>query len=171
MRGIKHLILALINPLAWLMFSLGLVRRSLNIALVIAPLVITGYVLGLPHGPKGVALAYSTAMTLWIVPHIAWCVHGTVVSFRDIVVAIGRPLLSGFAAAALAFGVQLLYGPWLSPLPRLVLGVTVLLGAYLGMLMYVMGQKAFYLGLLQGMRSRAPVDEGNPVVSADVKNP
>ena len=160
------LIFALINPLAWLLFSTGLVRRSLNIALVIAPLVITGYVIGLPYGPKGVALAYSAAMMLWVVPHIAWCVHGTVVSFRDMVMAVSRPLCAGFAAAAFAFGMQLLYGQLLSPLPRLALGVTVLLSAYLGMLMYVMGQKAFYLGLLRGIRSRAPVEEGNALVSA-----
>jgi O-antigen/teichoic acid export membrane protein len=160
------LIFALINPLSWLLLSAGLVRRSLNIALVIAPLVITGYVIGLPYGPKGVAFAYSAVMTLWVVPHIAWCVYGTVVSFRDMVVAVSRPVLAGFAAAGFAFGVQLLYGPWLSPLPRLVLGVTILLGAYLGVLMYVMGQKAFYLGLLRGMRSRAPVEAGYALVSA-----
>jgi len=159
------LIFALINPLSWLLLSTGLVRRSLNIALVIAPLVIAGYVIGLPYGPKGVALAYSAVMTLWVVPHIAWCVHGTGVSFRDIAVAVSRPLLSGCAAAAFAFGVQLLCGQWLSPLPRFVLGVTVLLGAYLWILMYVMGQKAFYLGLLRGMRSRSPVEEGKALVS------
>jgi O-antigen/teichoic acid export membrane protein len=160
------LVLALIHPLVWLLFSTGLVRRSLNLALVIAPLVIAAYVIGLPYGPKGVALAYSTVMTLWVVPHIAWCVHGTVVSFRDIIVAVSRPLLSGFAAAAFAFGVQLLYSQLLSPLPRLVLGVTVLLGVYLGILMYVMGQKAFYLSLLQRVRSHAPVEEENALVSA-----
>jgi O-antigen/teichoic acid export membrane protein len=151
------LIFAMINPLGWLLFSTGLVRRSLNIALFIAPLVIAGYVIGLPYGPKGVALAYSAVMTLWVVPHIVWCVHGTVVSFRDILVAVSRPLLSGVVAAAFAFGVQLLYGHLLPPLPRLVVGVTVLLGVYLGMLMYVMGQKAFYLDLLRGMRSRSSV--------------
>jgi O-antigen/teichoic acid export membrane protein len=159
------LVFTLTDPLCYLLLSTGLVGRSLNITLVTSPLVIAGCVIGLPYGPKGVALAYSAVMTLWVVPHIAWSVHGTVVSFRDIVVAVSRPLLSGFAAAAFAFGAQLLYGQWLSPLPRLVLGVSVLFAAYLGMLMYVMGQKAFYLGLLQGMRSCLPVEEGNAMVS------
>jgi len=80
--------------------------------------------------------------------------------------AVSRPLLSGFVAAVVAYGVLLPCGPLLSPLPRLVLGVTILLGAYIGMLMYVMGQKAFYLDLLRGMRSRAPVEEGDALVSA-----
>lgn len=156
------LIFALINPLVWLMFSQGLIVRSLKIALVLAPLVIVGYVIGLPYGPTGVALGYSVAMTLWVVPHIAWCVHGTVVSFREVMVVISRPLFSGFAAGAFACGAQLLYGPWLFPLPRLVLGMLLLLVAYLWTLMYVMGQKAFYLDLLQGLRGRAPVNVDEP---------
>jgi PST family polysaccharide transporter len=151
-------IFALINPLSWLLYSLGLVGRSLKIALVIAPLVITGYVLGLPHGPRGVAFAYSLVMTLWVVPHIVWCVHGTLISLRDILLAVSRPLLSGIVAAALALGAQFLYGQMLSPLHRLILGGTVLLSAYLGMLLYVMGQKTFYVDLIQGLRRRSSVE-------------
>jgi PST family polysaccharide transporter len=153
------LIFALINPLGWLLFSLGLVGRSLKIALVLAPVVILGYVLGLPYGPKGVAFGYSAMMMLWVVPHIAWGVQGTAVSFRDIVKTVSGPLLSGIVATALAFGVQLFYGKLLSPLPRLALGSSVLLVAYLAMLLYVMGQKAFYVDLLRGMRRRAPLEE------------
>ncbi|MGH9806298.1 MAG: lipopolysaccharide biosynthesis protein, partial [Terriglobia bacterium] len=36
------LIFAIINPLGWLLYSIGLVQRSLKIALVFAPLMITG---------------------------------------------------------------------------------------------------------------------------------
>jgi O-antigen/teichoic acid export membrane protein len=146
------LIYALINPLTWVLFSLGMVGRSLKVALVLAPLVIAAYVLGLPYGPKGVAFAYSAVMTLWVVPHIAWCVHGTVVSLKDVLLAVSRPLFSGIVAASLAYSGQMLYGHMLSPLPRLVLGSTILFGAYLGMLFYVMGQKALYVNLLRGLR-------------------
>ena len=78
------LIFAMINPMWWLLASKGLVGRSLKIGLVLAPLVMASYVVGLPYGPKGVALAYSTIMTLWVIPHLAWCVHGTGVSLKDI---------------------------------------------------------------------------------------
>ncbi len=30
-------------------------------------------------------------MTLWVVPHLLWCFHGTVVSFRDVVLVVSRP--------------------------------------------------------------------------------
>jgi O-antigen/teichoic acid export membrane protein len=146
------LIFAVINPLGWLLLSIGLVGRSVKIALVIAPLVIAGYIVGLPYGPKGVAFAYSAAMAAWVIPHIAWCVHGTVISVRDILQAVGRPLISGLVAAALALGVQFLYGHSSSPLPRLVLGGAVLLGAYLAVLLYIMGEKSVYLDLLRGLR-------------------
>ncbi len=153
------LIFALINPLAWLTFSLGMIGRNLKIVLVLAPLIITGYVLGLPYGPRGVAIGYSALMTIWAVPHIAWCVHGTVISLRDIFVSASRPFLSGIVAGGIAWGVQFFFGPSLLPLPRLILEVAVLLAAYLGMLFYVMGQKAVYWDLLRGFRRSSAVEE------------
>jgi O-antigen/teichoic acid export membrane protein len=153
------LIFALINPLSWLLFSIGRVRRSLRIALVLAPLVMAGYIIGLPYGPRGVAFAYSAVMTLWVVPHIAWCVHGTVISFRDILLVVSRPLLSGIVAAALAFVLQFFCGHLLPPLPRLILESIILVGIYVGMLLYVMGQKAFYLNLIQGLRGRSSAED------------
>jgi PST family polysaccharide transporter len=153
------LIFALINPLAWLTFSLGMIERNLKIVLVLAPLVIGGYAMGLRHGPKGVAFAYSAVMTMWAIPHIAWCVHGTVVSLRDILVAVSRPLVSGVIAGALAFGAQYICGPSLSHLVRLVLGGTVLFCAYAGILLYVMGQKAVYWDLIRAMIRRSSIEE------------
>jgi PST family polysaccharide transporter len=138
---------------------MGLVKRSLQIALVIAPLVIAGYVLGLPHGPKGVALGYSLSMGLWVIPHILWCIHGTIISFTDIVRVLSRPLLSGVVAAAFPFALQVMYGHALSPLHRLLIGSILFLSAYLGMLLYVMGQKSFYVDLVRGLVSRSTVAE------------
>src|SRR5262249_42309794 len=62
--GPAVLVFAIINPLGWLMFALGLVGRSARIALVVAPLMIAAYAAGLPYGPKGVALALSIALLL-----------------------------------------------------------------------------------------------------------
>ena len=153
------LIFAMINPFSWLLFSIGMVGRSLKIALVIAPLVIAGYVIGLPHGPKGVALGYSAAMALWVIPHIIWCVRGTAISVRDVFMTLSRPLLSGIVAAVLPFALQLFCGHLLSPLLRVVIGGIIFLGVYVAMLLYVMGQKSFYMNLLRGLRGRSSVEE------------
>jgi O-antigen/teichoic acid export membrane protein len=150
---------AIINPMGWLLMSLGLVGRGLRMALVFAPFMIVGYVIGLPYGPKGVAMAYSVMMTLSIIPMIAAAVRGTVVSVRDILLTLSRPLLSGIAAAGLVVGLQLSYGSFLSPLPRLALGVALVVSGYLGMLFYVMGQKQFYLDILKGFRRPPSVEE------------
>lgn len=152
-------IFAIINPLGWLLYSLGMVGRSLKIALVFAPLVIVGYVVGLPYGPKGVAFAYSAAMLLWVIPHIAWCVHGTMVSLRDVLVAVSRPLASGIVAGGIAFGVQVFWAGWASPLPRLALEGTLVLVTYLALLWFVAGQKPLYLDLLRTLRGTASVEE------------
>jgi O-antigen/teichoic acid export membrane protein len=153
------LIFALINPIGWLIFSLGMVGRSLKVALVLAPLVICGYIIGLPYGPKGVALAYSSVMVLWAVPHIAWGLHGTVVSLRDIAMVASKPLASGMVAGGIAFGARLILPQYLSPLPQLIMESAILLVVYLGMLLFVMGQKHFYLDLLREIAKRAPVEE------------
>ncbi len=159
-------IFAIINPLGWLIYSLGLVARSLKIALVFAPFMITGYVIGLPYGPKGVAFAYSAAMTLWLIPHILWCVHGTVISLRDILLAVSRPVASGVLAGGVAFGVRLMYGQFFSPLPRLVLESSVLLVTFFGVLLLAAGQKSLYLDLLRGLRSSSVAGGGEVEIQA-----
>jgi len=153
------MIFAMINPFSWLLFAIGKVERSLKIALVIAPLVIGGYLLGLPHGPKGVALGYSVAMALWLLPHIAWCVRGTAISFWDVMQSLGRPLISGCVGAILPLVFQSFYGHALSPLSRLVVGVAAFLAVYLAMLLYVMGQEAFYVNLIRELSGRRLVEE------------
>jgi PST family polysaccharide transporter len=150
-------IFAIINPLGWLLTSIGLVARGLKIALVFAPFMIAGYVVGLPYGPKGVAFAYSTVMALWVIPLIAWCVHGTVISLWDILLAVSRPLASGILAGGLAFAVRLAYGQSLSPLPRLILESIIVLVAYLGILLFVTGQKSLYLDLYRGLKAPSTV--------------
>jgi PST family polysaccharide transporter len=118
-----------------------------------------GYLIGLPYGPKGVALGYSTAMILWAIPHTAWCVYGTGISLRDILMTVGRPLLSGLVGAAVAFSVHHACIALMSPLPRLVIAGLVLLAVYGLVLFYVVGQKEVFINVLQGLRKRPLVDE------------
>ena len=152
------MIFGIINPLGWLLLSIGLYGRSFRIALVLAPLVITAYVIGLPFGPTGVAFAYSAAMTLWLVPHVLWCLYGTTISWWDLFLATGRLVLSAIVAAALAFGAQLHFGEIASPLLRLVLGGGIMAIVYFPMLSFVMGQSPLFLDLLKGLRGPSSLD-------------
>jgi PST family polysaccharide transporter len=159
------LVFAIVNPLFWLLSSLGLVERSLKMGLVIAPLMILSYVVALPYGPRGVAFAYSTVMMLWVLPAIAWTVHGTVISVRDMLLTVSRPLASSLVAGTFAFGVQRCCVQ-LSPLLRLTLESSVLLITFVGMLLFVTGQKVVYLDLLRGLRGPIPGKEEQTLVSA-----
>ena len=152
-------VMAVINPMGWLIYSLGLVRRSLKIALVFAPIMILGCVLGLPYGATGVAFAYSAVMVLWVVPHVAWCVHGTAISLRDVAAAVIRPLACGVVAGAVGYAVRLMCGDFLSPLPRLVLESGVLAVTFFALLVFVAGQKALYVDLLRGLRRGRAVQD------------
>ena len=146
------LVFGIINPTGWLLQSVGLQERSLKIALVIAPLVIAAYLIGLPYGPNGVAFAYSAAMTLWLVPHVVWSLHNTMISPWDLFLATCRPFLASIAAAACAFGVQFYFGDLQSPFLRLSLGGGVMVSLYLWIFLFVMGQKTFYFDLLRGLK-------------------
>ena len=146
---------AVVNPTHWLLIALGLVGRSLTMALVIAPLMIAAFVAGLPYGPVGVATAYSTVMLLWAIPALAWAVAGTPVSLRDMLVAISRPLAASILAAACAAGARLLYLQALSPMPRLVLESAIFFSIFAGTLVLAMGQRTLYLDLIRPARRAA----------------
>lgn len=143
------LVFAIANPLSWLINSLGMIRRAFKMVSVIAPIMIASYVIGLPYGPKGVAFAYSAVMMLWAIPVIAWSVHGTVISVRDVLLIASRPFASTIVAAAIAFSVRSVYFPLWSPLPRLVLEITILLATFAGILLFVAGQKSLYFDLFR----------------------
>lgn len=149
------LVFALINPLFWLLFSMGLMGRSVRIALVISPLVIAAYILGLPYGPRGVALAYSAALTAWLLPHIAWCIHGTPISPADMLRAVSKPLISGVSAAVLCLAFRFTVATALPAPARLLVGSALLGGSYLWVLFYAMGQKAVYVDLVRGLGKQA----------------
>jgi len=159
------LVFAVINPLFWLLSSLGLVGRSLKMALVIAPIMIASYIIGLPYGPKGVALSYSAVMLLWVLPAIVWTVHGTAIRTRDILLVISRPLASSIVASVLAITVQIVCGHFLSPLLRLLLECTVLFTTFCGVLLFAAGQKAFYLDLIRGLMTPSASNEERGLAS------
>jgi O-antigen/teichoic acid export membrane protein len=146
------LIFGIINPLSWLLLSIGLQERSLKLGLVIAPLVSGAYLVGLPFGPRGVAFAYSAALTVWLLPHVIWCLHGTVISVHDLLLAAGRPFLSGAVAALVAatFAAQTAHHSL--PVVRVALGGAIMLGVYAWFLLFVMKQRSFYFDLLKGLR-------------------
>lgn len=157
------LVFGLINPTFWLIFATGMMRRSVHMAAVIAVLVITAYVLGLPYGPRGVAAAYSLALVAWCLPHIAWCVHGSAIRVMDLLRAAARPMIAGLVTAAVCLAVKASGTMPSLPLARLLEGGCLLVAVYVIVLLYFMGQLSFYMDLVRSLSSRqAPA--GSPTI-------
>lgn len=140
---------ALINPFGWLLYANGRVARSLKIALLIAPVTLVAFALGVAYGPQGVAVAFSAAMLVLVAPVILWSKLDTTVSGRDVLRAVAYPAGSVLIGSGLTF----LLWPWVTlielPLLRLVAACSVLFGGHLVALLVVFRQASVYSRILQ----------------------
>lgn len=149
------LVLAMINPLFWLLVATDRVERSLKMALLITPTVILGVLVGIHHGPTGVALGYSTAMLLLLVPLIAWAIHGTGVTMGDYWNAVKRPVIAGALAGCAAYLVKAGCHDVLKVIPLAMIGLTVFFTVYAALLLFAMGQGTVYADLLSHLFQRS----------------
>ena len=153
--GPTVLAFGMINPFGWFLVATGRVVRSFKISLLIAPAVILGILIGLHFGPKGVAVAYSTVMTLLILPVIIWAIHGTGIVLTDVLKALKPPAVAGLFAAATGVVFKVLFGSALSRMMLLILGLCLVLGIYSWVLLIAMKQKAFFVDLARHMFQRS----------------
>ena len=121
-------------------------------ALVLAPLVVASYFAGVPFGSEGVAAAFSTFMMLWLVPHLAWAIHGTMVGLKDIFVSISRPLASSLLALGGTYFAKLWLLDGLTAGQRLAAGSIILGTLYATLLLFAFGQKGLYLDIVRSVR-------------------
>jgi O-antigen/teichoic acid export membrane protein len=155
------LVFAVANPLSWLVLSTGRIGRLLSMSAATTPLVILGIVLGLSHGPKGVALGYSLAMSLLVIPIAAWSKLGTGITWADLWGAAKPPFLSGLLAGAAGLFVKLTLGGRLAPILYLMVGSGLVWGIYAWVLLIVMRQKHMYMDVLSHLSAPPqPSQEG-----------
>jgi O-antigen/teichoic acid export membrane protein len=153
-------VFAVANPLSWLVSSTGRMGRALSISATMTPLVILGIVLGLGSGPQGVAIGYSSAMALILIPIAAWSKLGTAVTWADLWRATKPPLFSGLLAGATGVLAKIALSGRLSLIPQLFIGAAVVLGIYAWMLLIVMNQRHTYIDLLSHLLPRFAVGQG-----------
>ena len=147
-------VFTLINPLAWLMIASGRVRRSLNIALLIAPCMILGVMVGIRFGPSGVAVAFSTVMVLLVVPIMMWAPAGTPIKLVDLWKSIMAPLLAGIVAGAIGTMAAI---PLRATLPSLLVllgGSGLIFSVYALLLVFAFGRKDLYHDLVRQVFDR-----------------
>jgi O-antigen/teichoic acid export membrane protein len=148
------LVFALANPLSWLVTATGRIGRAVGLTAATTPVVIVGVLLGVNHGPTGVAVGYSAAMLLIFIPIAAWSKQGTTIAWLDLWNVTKRPFLAGLLAGAVGFGLKITLGAVLAPLLVLALGVALVFTVYACALV-AMGQKKLYLDLLAELFSKS----------------
>jgi PST family polysaccharide transporter len=136
------------QPLSWLIASTGRIGRALMVRTATAPLMILGIVLGLRYGPVGVAIGYSLAMTIVLIPVATCFKHGTGITWKDLLVTAKPQFLSGLLAATAGLLVKFTLGEKLPLIPFLFVGIATVLGMYAFILLIAMNQKHLYLDLL-----------------------
>jgi PST family polysaccharide transporter len=147
---------ALINAPTWMLFASGQIRRSMVLGLTVTPLLIAGYLVGLPYGIRGVSMACSAAMLVFCIPYLSWALRATPVTLRELLVAASRPMVSGAAAAAAVVAFEWLVGDMLHPIVKLLLAGALLLGVFSLMLLFVFGQKEQFVAMFRNtLRKRA----------------
>lgn len=82
-----------------LLLSLGRGRRYFQCGLFNAAVLSACFVIGLPWGAKGVAMAYAIGNYVIFYPWLRWAFHGSPVSFRDFISACATPAIVSFVAA------------------------------------------------------------------------
>jgi O-antigen/teichoic acid export membrane protein len=147
-------VLTLINPFGWLLQATGRAARSLYMALMIAPVVILGVVVGVQRGPIGVALGYSTAMLALLVPCVAWAKRGTQITTADYWNTIKRPFLSAMAGGAAGWVMKSTLVGTMSPFFVLLIGYAVAIAVYAWVLLVVMKQKDRYVDMARHLTRR-----------------
>lgn len=151
------LFLGMMNPPGWLLFALGLQRRSLAIAIAIAPLCITAYFIGLPYGPNGVSAAYSTALGLWLLPHLVWCFHGTPIKLGDIFRSVAPSFVAGLISSAVAFAILSTILVGAAPILRLAAACAIVGPLHFFILLIVLRQRHRFIELWADLRAETKV--------------
>jgi O-antigen/teichoic acid export membrane protein len=147
-------VFAVANPFGWLVQSTGRMGRAVAISATMTPLVILGIVLGLRLGAEGVALGYSSAMALILIPIAAWSKLGTGVTWLDLWKATKAPFLSGLFAAAAGLLVKLSLAGQIPAILHFSIALSSVLAIYAWTLLIKLNQKHLYIELLSHLWPR-----------------
>jgi len=139
---------AFVNTFAWLMMACGQVGRLVKIAAVVTPVLILSYLLGIKHGPQGVAVGFSVTIALAVAPVILWARSDTLIGMRDVLKAATPSVTSVTMGTAAALATQPFVSHISQAFVRLTTESATLFAVYLFALLFVMKQKDMYVGLL-----------------------
>ena len=92
------------STFGWLFITSGRTADLLKISLVVTPLYVGAFALGITYGVLGVAQAYAISYLVLLVPIGMSAARGSAVNVSQMVTAMWRPLVSAIFAAATSVG-------------------------------------------------------------------
>ncbi len=94
-----------------LYIALGRTKRMFKWGIMSSVVIVISFIIGVPYGPLGVALAYSGAILLIIYPLIRYSTDGTCIGVGDFLIAMKKPLVATMISATIGLlAIQLVDG-------------------------------------------------------------
>lgn len=91
----------------WIYISRGETHRMLQWSLIITPLTIVAFFVGIRWGALGVAIAYSITVTLQIIPQFWFALKNAPLSIWDVLAVISRPFFLSLITAVVSYCVHM----------------------------------------------------------------
>lgn len=98
------------QPISWLYIVLDRTHLMRNVGLVSAPVNLIAFAIGLPFGPKGVAIGYMISSSLMYYPIVKYALGGTGITVGDVLKTWLQPILASVAGVAAGLAVKFLSG-------------------------------------------------------------
>lgn len=147
----------------WVYTALGRTDRMLKWQLIMTPLTLASFVIGLPWGVLGVAIAFSAVNVVMRLPGLLYCYAGTSITLREFILAIWEPAVASIVAAAATYLIMAIWtaaSALVATLSSLVLFSTV----YLLLMVTTAGGRAMIFEVLRFVRDVRQRAEGPGVI-------
>lgn len=95
-----------LHSTAWIYLSRGDTRSMVVWGWISVPSIVTSFLIGLPWGAEGVALAYAVCVNLLVVPGVLCAIRGSPIRLADVVDALHRPFLASAGACGIMIGTK-----------------------------------------------------------------
>ncbi len=156
---------AVTTPIGWLQVSAGETRRYRQLGTITALVLVSAFAIGLPHGPRGVAIAYSIAVTLLAVPMSYLALRDLPVNLGDIARTLAVPIAAGLPAAALGWATENLLPLPLPKMARAAVGLAAFGGSYALILLVGFGRFSRFRLAFDSLRARRGAKPGKMAAS------
>jgi O-antigen/teichoic acid export membrane protein len=141
-------------PWGMLLISLGQTRKYRVTGIACAALVVASFLIGVPFGVRGVALAYSIALCLVLVPSQWFITKDTPITMGDVFQTWVPPFFAAILAAIASLLISKLAMAGLSQWISALTSASVFGGVYLLVLLVGFGKWSFFLRILRELKRK-----------------